>query len=247
MSTSRRVLRFTTGTDFGPRSAVWCVHTHGDEIYVQSRYAGGALKTSLHRSGDFRHAFTQEKAPKWVGDSNRVLQKWREPTREPGNARLLLEVRMPTDELTTPTNEPDEAEKPKIKLIDPAPPGWETVVSLYLLPPGEDDIEGTGHAKLGEIEAELIENWQLPTRGRLLIFASHQPLGPMFSSQIAEARADIARQQSGTIPPEDGHHHRLMLMAHSNDTNVASYIDLAASLPAVTATDIVAVPGFSLG
>ena len=121
MPTSRNVLRFTAGTDFGPRSAVWRVHTHGDEIYVQSRYTGGELKTSLHRSGDFRHAFPREKAPKWVGDGDRVVQKWGEPTPEPGNARLLLEVRMPTNELTTPTDEPDAAEKPKIKLIDPAP------------------------------------------------------------------------------------------------------------------------------
>jgi hypothetical protein len=222
-----KVLRFAAGTDFGPRSAVWRVYTHGDEIYVQSRYAGGELKTSLHKTGDFRHAFSREWAPKWVGDSNRVLQKWREPTPEPGNARLLLEIRMPTDELTVPTDEPQEAEKKKITLIDSARPGWETVVSLYLLPPGEDDVEATGKVKLGQIEAELIENWQLPTRGRLLVFASHQPLSPTFSGEIAKARKDIARQVGGVLPPEEGHQ-RLMLIAHSNETGVASYVDLAA-------------------
>jgi hypothetical protein len=230
--TPRNVLRFAAGTDFGPRSAVWRVYTHGDEIYVQSRYAGGELKTSLHNRGDFRHSFAKEHAAKLVGDGDRVLQKWREPTPEPGNARLVLEVRMPTDELTVPTDEPEEAEKSKIKLVDPAPSGWETVVSLYLLPPGEDDVEGTGHVKLGQIEAELIENWQLPTRGRLLIFVSYQPLLPMFSSQIADAREDIARQVGGALPPEDGHQ-RLMLIAHSNDTDVASYVDLAADFPAL--------------
>jgi hypothetical protein len=235
VSVPRNALRFTAGTDFGPRAAVWHVLAHGDEIYVQSRYAGGEIKTSLHKSGDFRHAFPREKASRWVGHGDRVIEKWQEPTPEPGNARLLLEVRMPTDELTTPAEEPDEAEKARIKLIDPAPAGWETVVSLYMLTPGDEDIGGTGHAKLGRGELELIENWRLPTRGRLLIFASHQPLPPEFPGQIAEARADIARQLVDfRRPPETGHS-RLMLMAHSDETDVASYIDLAADLPGMEA------------
>jgi hypothetical protein len=227
MTRSRNVLRFASGTDLGPRSAVWRIHSHGDEVYVQSRYAGGELKASLHKSGDFREAFSREKALKWVGTGDRVIRRWREPKPEPGTARLLLQVRMPTHELTSPVEEPSEGEKAKVKLIDPAPPGWETVVSLYLLPPGEDDIVGTGHAKLGEREMELIANWQLPTRGRLLIFSENLLLPPEFSAQIEEARRDIVRQFDPASLPSDGHP-RVMLMAHDANNAVASYVDLAA-------------------
>ena len=50
---------------------------------------------------------------------------------------------MPTDELTVPTEEPTIAEKRKVMLLEPAPAGGATVVSLFLLPPGEEvDSEG---------------------------------------------------------------------------------------------------------
>jgi hypothetical protein len=59
------------------------------------------LKTSLHSSREFRHAFTEGEAPRWVGDANRAFHTWCEPEAEPGNGRLL-QVMVPTDELTVP-------------------------------------------------------------------------------------------------------------------------------------------------
>ncbi len=63
MARNKQVLRFTVGRDFGPRSAVWCIWTNRDDVYVQSNYLGGAIKTSLHASGRFRHAFSERDAP----------------------------------------------------------------------------------------------------------------------------------------------------------------------------------------
>jgi hypothetical protein len=224
----RHVLRFAAGTDPGPRSGVWRIYTHGDELYLMSRYMGGALKTSLHASGDFRHAFASEHAASFVGSGDRVIQKWDGPRGEPGMLRLLIEVVMPTDELTVPTDEPTLADKAKIQVLDPAPPGGATVVSVFLLPPGEGvDSEGK---RVTRGALTLIENWRLPTRGSVLIFVSHQPHDPV---GIAEARQDIAGQV-GALPDEDGHR-RLILLAHDHDKGAALYVDLAGELPAAGA------------
>lgn len=225
MADSEHVWRVTAGEDPGPRSAVWRIFTHGDEIYVLPRYAGGALKTSLHSSGNFRHAFSEQEATRWVGDADRAFQKWREPQGSAGNARLLLEVMMPTDELTVPRDEPALEEKEKVTLLEPAPPGAATVVSLYLMPPGEEvDSEGK-RVTLGPMT--LVENWRLPTRGSVLIFASHQPLDPRFPAQIADARREIAGAVGGPLPLEEGHQ-RLTLIVHNDAQGVATFIDLAA-------------------
>ena len=224
-------MRFTAGEDPGPGSGVWRIFTYNDEIYVLPRYAGGALKTSLHSLGDFRHAFSEREAVRWVGEGGqRAFQKWREPRGEAGNLRLLLEVMMPTHELTVPPEEPTLAEKQKIALLEPAPPGGATVVSLFLLPPGEEvDSEGK---RVTHGPMLLLENWRLPTRGSVLIFASHQPLADGFAAGIAEARRDIARQVGGSLPAEEGHQ-RLTLMAHDDEKDVALYVDLAVQLPMV--------------
>ncbi len=222
----KHVLRFAAGDDPGPRSGVWRIFTYNDEIYVLPRYAGGELKTSLHSSGAFRHAFTEAAAPRFVGDENRAFKEWREPRGEAGNLRLLLEVVMPTDELTAPTEELTPAEKRKIELLDPAPPGAATIVSLFLLPPGEDVDSDGKRVTYGPMV--LMENWRLPNRGSVLIFRSHQPLDARFASGIAAARSDIASQVHESLPAEEGHQ-RLMLLAHDDEKHVAMYLDLAAT------------------
>jgi hypothetical protein len=133
---TRHAMRFTAGEDPGPRSGVWKIVTTRDEIYVLPVYAGGEIKTSLHTKGNSRHALSEAAARRFLGGADRAFQKWREPAGECGNLRLQLEVVMPTDELT-PAVELTPAEKQKITVLEPAPPTGATVVSLFLLPPGE--------------------------------------------------------------------------------------------------------------
>ncbi len=233
MAASRHVWRFTAGHDPGPRSSVWRVWTRKDEIYAMTPYAGGVLKTSLHSPrtpgtpGDFRHAFSSEHAA-LAGSGERVFERWAGPIEEPGFLRLVAEIRMPTDELTVPTAEPSVREKAKITLLEPAPSGRETIVSLFVLRDEEVDSEGK-RVTIGPMV--LIQNWRLPTRGSLLIFAAHRPIPDDFAPGIATVRRDIAGQVGEPLPPEDGHR-RIALFGHSNETSVAGLIDLAAALPA---------------
>lgn len=103
---NEHVLRVTAGRDPGPRSGVWRIFTYRDDIYVQPRYAGGALKTSFHASGLNRHAFTEGVAPRWINDGDRAFVKWEGPPDFIDGAKLLLDIVIPTDELTEPTVEP---------------------------------------------------------------------------------------------------------------------------------------------
>ncbi|HXD55147.1 MAG TPA: hypothetical protein VN618_10380 [Solirubrobacteraceae bacterium] len=222
---SRNVLRVTAGTDRGARASVWRIYTHGDDIYVETRHAGGAIKTSLHKSGRFRHAFDAKHASRWVGDGDRAFVKWKEPEGEPGNVRLLLKIIMPTDELTVPAEEPADVEK--VKLLDPAPAGEATVVSLWRLPPGEAvDSDGRRVTHEGK---ELIANWPLPEKGSLLIFTGTEPVK---AEGIENAYREVAGQLADQHPEgaSDPSSVRLVLFEHDSENDVASLIDLASPL-----------------
>ena len=69
---------------------------------------------------------------------DRAWFKWTEPSEFVRGARLVLEVVIPTDELTTPGTEPSSEEKARTILLDPAPSGEATIVSLVITEPGRE-------------------------------------------------------------------------------------------------------------
>lgn len=131
-------MRIAVGLDFGPRSFVWRVWSHKDELYVAPRSLAGEIKTSLHSGGRSRHAFTSESSSRFVPDGDRAWFKWNEPSEFVRGARLVLEVVIPSDELTTPAMEPSAEEKARIVLVDPAPSGEATILSLVITEPGRE-------------------------------------------------------------------------------------------------------------
>jgi hypothetical protein len=60
-----------------------------------------------------------ETASQFVPDGDRAWFKWNEPPEFGRGARLVLEVVIPSDELTTPATEPSAADKARIILIAP--------------------------------------------------------------------------------------------------------------------------------
>jgi hypothetical protein len=77
-------LRFALGSLDGPRSNTWSVigGKKTDEIYVAARYVMGVAKLSIHQSGRWRWAMTNEEAVKRkLGpDEDRVMLRWEPPT-----------------------------------------------------------------------------------------------------------------------------------------------------------------------
>jgi hypothetical protein len=125
--------RVVVGQDFGLRSMSWRIWSHRNEIYVPPRSLASEIKTSLHSSGRFRHPFTEQARSGFAPDGDRAWFKWSEPEEFVAGARHLLEIVIPTDDLTTPPQEPKESEKRGTTLFDPAP-AHQATISRWLRP-----------------------------------------------------------------------------------------------------------------
>jgi hypothetical protein len=222
MAKFKNAVRITVGRDFGPRSFVWRIWSHKDELYVAPRSVSGEMKTSLHSGGRSRHAFTSDAKSQSVPDGDRAWFKWTEPSEFVRGARLVLEVVIPTEELTTPASEPPDEEKPRIVLLDPAPPGEATILSLLITEPG---LEVSGYPRPeGRPESCLIASWAMPTRGTLWVVGSHQPLDRGFRELIEQGRREIA---AAPPPPSYAVHPRACIYLHDAQLALARYLDLS--------------------
>jgi hypothetical protein len=225
MSTSRRAVRVAVGHDFGRRSNVWRIWTARDEIYVAARSVAGEIKTSLHSSGLFRHAFTSEAKSQFVPDGDRAWFKWNEPASSAQGSRLILEIVIPTDELTEPTKEPPAEDKAKIVLLDPAPGGEMTVISLVITPPGLE-VHGFPAPEMNP-PAALIASWPLPTRGTLWVVGSHQVLDDGFRELIGQGHDLAGRHPASHAASASDAHLRNWVWIHDHESALSRYLDLA--------------------
>lgn len=218
---SSTTIRFTVGTDFGPRSGVWRIWSTNDEIYIAMRSIAGTMKTSLHSSGRYRHAFTGPGAAKNRPGGDRALVKWPEPGDFQEGAKLLFEIVVPTDELTMPATEPTPEEKAKIKLVEPAPADELTVISVIVTRPG---LEVAEHPRPASGASGLIASWAMRSRGTLWVVLSHQPMDDGFRQFVKQAH-DIS---AGIERPPGLIHPRFTLMLHDHDRQIGRYLDVAA-------------------
>jgi len=78
-----QALRFALGTAEGTRSTIWTVFgsRNSDDVYVGARDALPMAKLSLHQSGRWRRALTQQGAAQQnlPADADRVFQRWEAP------------------------------------------------------------------------------------------------------------------------------------------------------------------------
>jgi hypothetical protein len=188
----------------GPRAGLWRVWANSDDIYVAHDGMRNDMKTSLHKSGENRHGMLDAGAARWMEEGeNRAFFVWGSPEEFRPGARHLLHIIIPTAHLTAPAVEPPPPPPSKIRqLIDPAPAGGATVISVVLADPG------MGLTAPKEIPSGLIAQWELATRGTVWIVATHQPYGDALDSAVRDALSEIARQieaRLGDTPlPDDG-------------------------------------------
>ena len=107
MSGDQKV-RFAVGAPNGPQSAVWLVFTQRgkSDIYVANRHVAGQLKISLHQSGMWRLAFTQQFAATLqatgAGSDDRVQAKWTRPAERRSGWTHAMSIVVPVTELWKP-------------------------------------------------------------------------------------------------------------------------------------------------
>ncbi len=73
------VIRFAVGSPEEAHSAVWNLVTNGNDVYLFGRQSRRYLKTSLHASGVWRLAWTEESQILTTGTNDRVISRWRRP------------------------------------------------------------------------------------------------------------------------------------------------------------------------
>jgi hypothetical protein len=211
------VARVVVGIDFGPRSGMWRFWSHHDDLYLHHDYMRKSAKTSLHASGLCRHAFHGPAAERYRSGQDRAFLKW-QPDDFAAGAKQLLEIVIPTDDLTVPAVEPSDSEKKRITLLDPALPGQITVLTVALTAP-DLDVDGFPRAPG---PCTLLADWALPTRGKVWIVGSHQPsdFDELIHRALPEIREQVTRQ------PELTEHPRLVLWTSSGEGGISRYIEL---------------------
>jgi hypothetical protein len=190
-----QVVRFTIGTDFGPRSGVWRIWAHNDDVYVQHQGMRAEMKTSLHASGVNRHAMAESGAARWIPQGDRAFLKWGPPADFDVGGKVLLAIIIPSAHLTVPPEEPEESEKRKIVLIDPPSVGDATFVSIVLTEPTTEPTAPGG----------ILASWALPSRGHISIVDTQQPYGDALRHAVDAALPGFATQidehlEDGPLP-----------------------------------------------
>lgn len=77
-SSKRKTLYFAVGSPDEYRSAVWRLWVHGDDVYLGARDVRW-IKLSMHHSGIWRYAWTEESGLKTPGSADRVINRWSRP------------------------------------------------------------------------------------------------------------------------------------------------------------------------
>jgi len=105
-SSNRSTVRFAVGKPEGPRSTVWRLWTHKNEVYISAWSLASDVKISLHSSGDWREALTTEHAAKGspfvAPGQDRTIDKWQRPAEFVAGATKAFMIVVPSSEVTTP-------------------------------------------------------------------------------------------------------------------------------------------------
>jgi hypothetical protein len=142
-------------------------------VYVGGHGMTGDIKVSLHASGDWRHAFSQEHyrdpLPSAPSKRRRVISKWeRPPEFTPGYTRAL-QILVPDEHIVTPQD--DGIHDLEVHWSPRPGPGHELYFTCIL---GPQDAEGwPGRDSMG---TQLIHREDLGTGDRLWLLAHSAPL-----------------------------------------------------------------------
>jgi hypothetical protein len=145
-------------------------------VYVAVRQLSGEFKVSLHASGDWRYAFTQERlaksrAPLLAEFGGRVIDRWSRPPWEPPGQVRALSIVVPTSDLRRPPR--SEPLDPKVDWIIAPSRGLIVRFDLFIGAPHLTFPDWPGTSSDG---TQVIEPIRCPDGRTAWIFVEmHQP------------------------------------------------------------------------
>lgn len=147
-SSEKKTLRFAVGSPEEYRSAIWRLWVQGNDVYLAARFLTGLMKLSLHQSGIWRLAWTEQSGVRAKGSTDRVQTRWQRPPEfRPGwtqgpaviipNSGIQKPFRHSSDEDTTrvvwsPTPKPGHELRFTVLFANSKAPAdsWQTVLRV---------------------------------------------------------------------------------------------------------------------
>jgi hypothetical protein len=150
-------LRFALGTATGARSNVWRVFgdKNTDDVYVAARDVIRTAKLSLHQSGKWRRALTEQAAPQYLpADVDRALNRWEVPEPFADGWLHAVTVTIPTSSIM---RDPKPIKKPKkggtISFYEPDPGSHQVRFDVLIKSADAAPIQINNiHAEVGRIK-----------------------------------------------------------------------------------------------
>jgi hypothetical protein len=173
MSSNKQVVRFAVVDDQGcPLSSIWRIWSSGGETYIAVRSLANEFKTSLHKSGKYRHAFVNQGASDRFRTPgvDRAVHKWERPAEHVPGAALLFQVVLPEPGLAAylPSYQlPDSL----FRLTRPAP-GRVLYVSVVESAPG---VETKGPT-FADQPTTVISAWPMPSGETVWVVSHDAPM-----------------------------------------------------------------------
>lgn len=204
-------LRFGVGNPMGERASVWVIEAGRNtrDVYLGNRDMMSFQKISLHQSGVWRFAWTEEKAPLFLSaGENRLIDSWSRPPELGAGWTLALRIWVPEEDVATVAKVQGKAKSLKaINWVPRPPPSTAIVFQVVIARPDQGEVHLKDSVPLagftlathnGNLEACLVllssvpvtsENrlWLDETRGR--VFAEAQTRGVDLGTPTIRAAA----------------------------------------------------------
>lgn len=182
-------IRWAVGDPDGLRSQSWNIvgSSTDDDVYIGPRMQMGAIKLSLHRSGRWRMAWTEEYAES-IGmpeDEDRVLGRWDPPDEVRPGWRHAVTVLVMPDSLA-----PHRPEKRLGRVAFFPPPNPDNVLWFRVL-------LGAPNCELAVTGAVEVGTLQLPSGGMIGVCVRPGPMSPESAAKIRDVRAQMLRVITG--------------------------------------------------
>lgn len=198
-SSNRSVVRFAVGKPEGPRSSVWRLWTHNNEVYLSPWSVGADAKVSLHSSGDWRDAFTKEHVAKGspfvVSDQDRTLDRWKRPAEFVPGATKAYMIVVPSSEVTAPRH-PEAYSLFRQKLggkavvwVPAAPEGYATHFTVLFTRPEATAATLPGWPGRKSMGTRFIWTHELPNGQSVWIVSHERP--DIFQRWVAAGKREL--------------------------------------------------------
>jgi hypothetical protein len=185
-------IRWAIGDTNGRRSQTWSVvgFKNDDDVYIGPRMRMGVIKLSLHRSGEWRMAWTEEYAelaglPK---EQDRVLERWNPPAEATPGWRHAVTIAMMTDSLAA--FPPEKGENKVARYPVPEPPG-PLFFEVFIGAP----------AKTIAMQAIEVGTLKLPSGGMIGVCVRRPDLSQDGLSALYHAREEMVRSVTQSAAP----------------------------------------------